>query len=123
MSEQTDINTIEAVIGSYFEDSFNDNKSGEYTEEIQAIESAWGRVSEAAKSYLYGQEIRTIGQYIDTWLATEITDPDIRLLEADTEHMLKALGIEPNSEKESALTNWLEMATAFATDAYIGGAR
>ena len=56
MSEQTDIKTIEGVIGAYFEDSFNNNKSEEYTEEIQEIESAWGRVSEAAKSYLYGRE-------------------------------------------------------------------
>jgi len=52
-TENTDLNTIAGALATYFEDSFNDNKSGEYTEEIQEIESAWGRVSEAAKSYLY----------------------------------------------------------------------
>ena len=47
MNDQEAIEIIENVIMAYFEDSLNNNKSGDYDEEIESVVAAWNRISKS----------------------------------------------------------------------------
>lgn len=69
------------------------------------------------------QELKAIGQYIETWLEDALLDTDMLSLKTETEYLKRSLNIKPGSAEEYNLCEWIRLALSEATDAYIGGAR
>lgn len=69
------------------------------------------------------QELKAIGQYIESWLEDALLDSEMLSLKTETEYLKRSLNIKSGSTEEYNLCEWIRLALSEATAAYIGGAR